>query len=276
MQAQIHKDIEEYLKKTNGMKTFVMDWKKSTPAPHTTISVHFLQCLNGIGDMLGYMLKSHLSSDEVWYTLYDLNLVLTKANKLVRKCREAAGRVLGRTAKCIKKITLVCNRLYGIHQLLTYFASGKYEFRASYVIADKDAATFWVQTFGDNWWYKDYSEFCEKIKRIGSDAYSKLKVADNPDFKTVDGKVRPRVVTAIRFAMLTDHGLNSFRKSVALENPFLIPKMSAGMNVGPAMSDSQGAAKKAGIESGKTSEYFYIVSECKHGESYVCLQVSGK
>lgn len=271
MQSQIHNDIGSCSKITAGLQEFVRKWKNEKMTPHPTVGVNLYQCLRSIGDMLEYMSKSHFSSDEVWYTLYDLSLVLRKADSLVRKYYKAAGRILGKQADYIKQVAVMCNRLYVIHQLFTFFATQKYSFRASTVITDKDAASFWNQSFGDTWWYKDYESFTEAIKRANGNAYLTLKKAFEPGYKDRDGLVKPRVVTAIRFAMLTDEGFSSFCKGAAKKNPLLVPDVTKGV---PFVAPESDSGKKSCIESGRNSEYFYILSECRLGEQPLCLQVS--
>ena len=274
MQAQVQKDIASCIKIATGIQNFVKEWNDEKMKPHPTIGVNFYQCLRSINEMLAYMSKSHFNSDEVWYTLYDLSLVLHKSNDLVRKYRKASGHILGKQAGYIKKVAVMCNRLYAIHQLFTFFATQKYSFRASTVITDKDAASFWNQSFGDTWWYKDYATFTEAINRVNSSAYLVLKEAGAPGFKDKDGLVKPRVVTALRFAMLTDKGLSTFCKKVVKDkNPLLVPDVASGTQFVSVDSD---AGRKMCIESGRNSEYFYIISECKFSEKPLCLQVSSK
>ena len=262
--------VSDCTKRVSGVIAFIKTWTESASnPPHVTIKTTLYQILYQLQcEMSGITQCICKNKTEAMFTctLLDLKAVMERTNNLVRKSHEAAGRIFGKAEKYIGQIAVMCNRLYYIYQLFYYFTNPlTYSFRATYVISDKEAAEFWTRNFGDSYWYKEYGPFCDAIKIKNEKAQSMLLNNNDKAMKY------PQVVTAISFGLATDDGFKAFFNGLSRTNPFLVPVSTTSASI----SSSQDT-DSVGVETGRGSEYFFIVSACVGVETNVCVQVSGK
>ena len=265
--------IEETKKKVNGVMSFIKTWAtNSSVKPHNTIGTVLYQVLGQVLTEISRIPPSIVNSQAetvLAYNLLDLNIIIARTDDLVRKSKEASSHFFSKMNKYLEKIAFMCKLLYGIFYLVScLFRTPPYPLSVPYVMGNKEAETFWLKNFGNNTWYAEYNKFTLAIKPMDKKAAAVLE--SNSD----TSKNLPQVVTAIRFSFMVDCTFKSFLTGLTKENPFLIPSSVKPNSIGPAQPASDPSSTS--IETGKTSEYFYIVSACVGDDTNVCVQVSGK
>lgn len=264
--------ITETSKKVQGVMGFIKNWATGSPKkPHNTISTVLYQVLNQVYSELARIppsIANPQAETYLAYNLLDLDLVIRRTDELVRKAKDASPGLFGKLDKYLDQIAFMCRLLYGIFYLIsTLFRTPSYPLSVPYVIVNKDAEAFWVSKFSPNMWYVEYSKFTSTIKTYDKKAGDML--GNNSDTT----KVFPQFVTAIRFSFMVDCTFKSFLSMLGKANPFLIPSsVTTSITTAGPVSD----VPSTSIETGKTSEYFYIVSACTSEDNNVCVQVSGK
>lgn len=265
--------IEETKKKVSGVMSFIKAWDtNSNDKPHNTIRSVLYQVLGQVHGEISRIPPSIVNSQAetvLAYNLLDLILVINRTDELVRKSKDASTRFFGKMNKYLEKIAFMCKLLYGIFYLIAcLFRTPQHPLNVPYIFSNKEAELFWARNFPGNTWYAEYSKFTLAIKPLDRKAGACLE--SNSD----TSKNLPQVVTAIRFSFMVDCTFKSFLAGLSKENPFLIPSSLKPDSMGPAQTVSD--TSSTSIETGKTSEYFYIVSACVGDDINVCVQVSGK